>query len=282
MHRLGGQPPGHLTQHGIIPHRHHQGRGTSADDIGAQKTQDRIVCRPTKSLGASPSPGRLPSLLSVCFFPAAVLVGIGRQLLHRLTLPRQGRLADEKIFGREDSHIRRNHIPGRQVDNIPHHQLVQGNLLFSPPLPLHAGGGLNHIIQPGSRIAGTGLLDKAQNSGEKHQDGNNDHRGRILCPRVSKYNIRKCTHQSQNQQHQGKGIDKGLSQLLPEGLLPPVGNDILSVNILKFLCLVLGQSPRVGSQILKNRLRCKILLIQHFEKFSFHGLLPRFPVSDAS
>ena len=98
----------------------------------------------------------------------------------------------------------------------------------------HPGQLIRHILA-------AGLLDKPQDAGKHHHNGNDGHRPVILLPRCSQDNICKHRNPRQYSQHQGKGIDKGLSQPLPYSMPAAAGKDIFSVLLPGGFCPFFSQ-----------------------------------------
>ena len=108
-----------------------------------------------------------------------------RVLLERHCLAGQRRLVDEEIVRRDQPHIRRDHVAGRQQHDIAGHQLLDRHfvVLFccARYLPAHGRSDPHHPSQRIGSLVRTMLLDETQRDAQSHHD--RDHDGDPLIAR---------------------------------------------------------------------------------------------------
>ena len=192
------QLSGHAAQNGSITDSCHDALGASADHIASHKSQAGPLER-----------RRLPAVRHPCLF-------------HRLAFSRQRRLAHEQILCLQYPQIRRDHVTGRQMDDVSHHNLFYGNFPGTVLHPFHAGGGAEHLRQPCGRIAAPGLLHQAENPGYQHHNRDDDHRRRIFLTRLCPDHFCKKRNQGQRAENQRKGIHKRFPDSLAKRMLLPL------------------------------------------------------------
>ncbi len=76
-------------------------------------------------------------------------------------------LANEEVFGSEDSHVARNHVARRELDDVPGHQVAQRHFLRLA-IPNDGGGHMDHGLELRRRRVCPGLLQEAQRDAEHH------------------------------------------------------------------------------------------------------------------
>ena len=96
-------------------------------------------------------------------------LGAPRRLLDRHGLTGQGRFADKKVLGRNQSEIGRDYGAGMEKDDIAGHDLRDPDLALHP-VPEHQGAGLNPLAQGLHGQVGPAVEDRGQ------ADGEHDHR----------------------------------------------------------------------------------------------------------
>ena len=85
-------------------------------------------------------------------------------------LPRERRLADEQILGRQQSHVCRYHVAGRQHDDVARDDFAQRDLTPHPVAQRRCCDP-NHGPERGRRRAGAGLLHEPQGDPEDRSSG---------------------------------------------------------------------------------------------------------------
>ena len=103
---------------------------------------------------------------------------IGR-LFDRLALAGETCLTDKQIFCIQNADIGGNHIPGGQMYNIAHHQIVHRNFSFFLLSAGNRTGGRDHSQQFFCRVSASGFLYKAKCAGNHNHSQNNYHSQRI-------------------------------------------------------------------------------------------------------
>ena len=186
------------------------------------------------------------------------VVDVGR-LFYRLTLSGETGLADKQVLCLQNANIGGDHIPRGQVDNVPHHQVIHGDLHLLLSLPGNGTGGGDHGQQLFCRIAAPGLLDKAQGPGEDDHGQDNHHRQAVKILRhaskqrqIGKHHVRHGGYQGQAEQNRRKGIDKGAGQPLGQGFLFFPGHFVAAVLIAVFQHGLCVQTTQSGIHLTQN------------------------------
>ena len=102
-------------------------------------------------------------------------------LQHRRALAGQGGLLDLERRGHEQASVRRDLVPGLEVDDVPRHDLLRGDV---DQLAAAAGMGLDdqHLLERGDALGGLALLIEAEDRVE-HGEADDDESGADLLER---------------------------------------------------------------------------------------------------
>ncbi|MNS94488.1 hypothetical protein D3C72_1287080 [compost metagenome] len=107
---------------------------------------------------------------------ARVAISLTRKLLHRHRFAGHRRLADEQILGAKHAAIGRNHVTGREDDQIARHQLLDRQFAAWGVTAHHRGGVADHGFQRVGSLVGFAFLPEAQQR-RQHHHGENHHGG---------------------------------------------------------------------------------------------------------
>ena len=156
LDRFLGDRRGHRAKQGVVTDGQYDAACAARNDVTAHKSDVGI------------------------FGDGAVGVWVAsRCLFHRFALAGQTGLTDKEVFCLDDAQISRNHVAGRQMDDIADHDLVQTNFLHGMTLAVNRAGGGDHGQQLCSRVAAARFLNKAQDTGNKDH-GEDDHDGQTV------------------------------------------------------------------------------------------------------
>ena len=101
-----------------------------------------------------------------------------RVLLERHRLAGQRRLVDEEILRRDQPHVRRDHVAGRQQHDVAGHELLDRHfdmiLRCARYLATHGRGDQHHPLQRFSSLVRTMFLDETQRDAQAHHDRDHD------------------------------------------------------------------------------------------------------------
>ena len=146
---------------------------------------------------------------------------------------------------------------------------------------------MEHALQPVGHLSAAGFLHKAEHPGENDHDGDDGHRGVVFLPGLDGQDVCEQADPAQDQQDDGKGIEKGGIEALGQGVPAAAGQDVFAIN-LSGLCglgrgeaglgcaifgqqagLLLGRGPeKAGLDAL-----CAFALCPGFGQGSFHHFL---------
>ena len=150
--------------------------------------------------------------------------------------------------GRQHAQIRRDHVAGRQLDDIARHQLRDRQLhvlaLAGERIAAdHRGGVAHHGLQRVGRPVGACLLDEVQQRGDQHHQRDHQGAGQILG------GIR--NHAERGQQ-QVERVAVAVPEVLPPGLFLLIVDDVLAAALAHLLRLMGGDAFRVAVETLKQ------------------------------
>ena len=148
--RFFGQMFCHVTQHGVVAGCNNNAGCAAADNVAAHESQVGCFCD------------------STCDFLFL------RQFFHRFTFACQSRLADEQVFCCYDAQIRRNHIAGRQGNDVAYNDFIHGDFLCAVMFSGNGCSCMNHSRQFCCRIAAACFLYKTQDTGYQYHNSDDD------------------------------------------------------------------------------------------------------------
>ena len=107
--------------------------------------------------------------------------------LDRHGLAGEGRLVDEQVLGGEQAQVGRDHVAGREGDDVARNELLDRDFgeafdlgdVRRAAAPLHARGGLHQGPQLGGGLVGAMLLDEGRDDRQDHHHGDDDGGARV-------------------------------------------------------------------------------------------------------
>ena len=196
--------------------------------------------------------------------------GGGREFLDRHRLAGERRLVDEEVLRGEQAQVRRDHVAGREGDDVAGNDLFHRYLgeafdlrdVRRTAAALHARSGLDQGAQLGGRFVGAMLLDEGRHDRENHHGGD-DHGGAGVAEKVGH-------HREREQQH----IERVLGAIddLVEDAGPALLGDLVRPEALQPLDRLRFVETRIGTIETARRPR-GVASARRYE-FGGHGDVP--------
>ena len=177
-------------------------------------------------------------------------------------LPRDDGLGDEQIVCLGQPDIRRDTVPCKKPDLIPHHQL-RGGHPDPRSLPAHQHRGRDHPCQAVRNALCPQFLGKAHRAADEQHTQNDDHRGDVPAEIGRQHHIGQKGYACQHKQNDRERVQKSPPQAIEHGVRSPARQAVLSVSGAALLRLFIAVALAGNMKIPQQRILVHVCIIQH-------------------